>query len=132
MKDEKLSLRDVARATGISHTTISRIVQGGAYDIDTLLDICKWLEVSPSYVLDGFRSDEDNLDDRIASLLDMNPKLREVFEEAMDRYEEGEASAQAIEELLAYAAFRLGVEQVEGEADPSEEDIDLADKNPRG
>lgn len=79
-------------------------------------------------MLDGYQSDEDNLDNRIASLLDMNPKLREVFEEAMDRYEEGEASAQAIEELMAYAAFRLGIEQVENKADPTEEDIDLADK----
>ncbi len=128
MKEEKLSLRDVWRATGISHTTISRIVQGGAYDIDTLLKICEWLDVSPSYVLDGYKPRDENLEPRIAALLELNPNLREVFSEAMSRYEEGEVSAQAIEDLLAYAAFRLGVEQVEGEADPSEEDTDLAQK----
>ena len=128
MNKENLSLRNVGDATSISHTTISRIVQGGAVDIDTLLKICKWLDVSPSHVLDGYKTDEDNLEARIASLLDLNPNLREVFAEAMDRYEEGEVSADAIGELLAYAAFRLGYEQVDDKVDSSEEDIDLADK----
>lgn len=128
MNKDNLSLRNVADATGISHTTISRIVKGGDVDIDTLLTVCKWLEVSPSHVLDGYKTDEDNLEARIASLLDLNPNLREVFTEAMDRYEEGDVSAQAIEELLAYAAFRIGVEKMEDEVDPSEEDIDQAHK----
>ena len=112
MDNENLSLRKVGRATGISHTTISRILYGDAVDLDTLLLMSDWLDIPPSRVLDGYETDEGNLEARIGALLDLNPKLRDVFKEAMERYEADEVSAQAVEEILAYAAFRLGIEPV--------------------
>ena len=40
---ENMGVRDVARETGISSATISRIENGGAVDGDTLLKLLQWL-----------------------------------------------------------------------------------------
>jgi len=110
MKMDNLSLRDVARKTMTSHTTISRIVQGGSVDLATLKHVCDWLDVSAAYVIDGFWPDDKNLEAKVAVLLELNPKLRDVFSEAMSRYEKGEGSSQAIMDVLAYAAFRFEID----------------------
>ena len=117
MNKENLSLRKVGRATDISHTTISRILDGDAVDLDTLIAICKWLEIPPSRVLDGYKTDEGNLEARIGAILDLNPRLRIAFKHAMERCEADEVNAQVVEELLAYATFRLGVEREEDQSE---------------
>lgn len=37
-----LSLREAAKEMGISHSTLSRIENGGKPDVDTFFVICKW------------------------------------------------------------------------------------------
>ena len=117
MNKENLSLRKVGRATDISHTTISRILDGDAVDLDTLIAICKWLDIPPSRVLDGYKTDEGNLEARIGALLDLNSGLRDMFKETMEGYEADEVSAHVVEDLLAYATFRLGVEPEEDQSE---------------
>lgn len=53
-KDQKATLEDVFKATGVSVATLSRVERGGSKDIDagTLVSVCKWMGVSP----DEFRS----------------------------------------------------------------------------
>lgn len=45
-----LGLREVAKDIGgVSASTLSRIEQGNLPDIDTFLNICKWLDVTPDF-----------------------------------------------------------------------------------
>jgi transcriptional regulator with XRE-family HTH domain len=56
-KDQKATLEDVFKATGVSIATLSRVERGGSKDIDagTLVSICKWMGASPN----EFRSDAE-------------------------------------------------------------------------
>lgn len=47
----KQGLREVAKATGVSASTLSRIENGKEVDLTTLLAVCDWLERSPSEFL---------------------------------------------------------------------------------
>ena len=113
MRQRNLSLREAGKEIGVSHTTISRILQGQAADIDTLIDMCKWLGISPSEVLDSNVEGSRGLGSRIATILEANPKLALVFEEAIGRLEKGEISPQTIEDLVAYMSYRLGLDKKE-------------------
>lgn len=47
-------LREAAKQIGdVSPSTLSRVEQGNLPDIDTYLQICKWLEVSTDYFTEG-------------------------------------------------------------------------------
>jgi len=113
MRQRNLSLREAGKEIGVSHTTISRILQGQAADIDTLIDMCKWLGISPSEVLDSNVEGSRGLGSRIATILEANPKLALVFEEAIGRLEKGEITPQTIDDLIAYMSYRLGLDKKE-------------------
>ena len=113
MRQRNLSLREAGKEIGVSHTTISRILQGQAADIDTLIDMCKWLGISPSEVLDSNVEGSRGLGSRIATILEANPKLVLVFEEAIGRLEKGEITPQTIDDLIAYMSYRLGLDKKE-------------------
>jgi transcriptional regulator with XRE-family HTH domain len=113
MRQRNLSLRQAGKEIGVSHTTISRILQGQTADIDTLIAMCKWLGISPSDVLDSNVEGPSGLGARIATVLETNPKLAVVFEEAIGRLEEGEITPQTIEDLIAYMSYRLGLDKKE-------------------
>ncbi len=113
MRQLNLSLREAGKEIGVSHTTISRILQGQAADIDTLIDMCIWLGISPSDVLDSNVEGSRGLGSRIATILEANPKLALVFEEAIGRLEKDEISSQTIEDLVAYMSYRLGLDKKE-------------------
>ncbi|MBN2500248.1 MAG: helix-turn-helix transcriptional regulator [Anaerolineales bacterium] len=111
LKETGLSLRKAADKIGIAHTTLSRAIQGYTVDVDTLIAICNWLEVSPSSVLNAEGITEDALAAKIALVVQSYPQVKEIFETALDRLEAGEVDQQAINELVSFAAFRLGVER---------------------
>ncbi len=113
MRQRNLSLRKMADEIGVSHTTISRILKGEVADIGTLIKLCKWLEVSPSDILDSNVEGARGLGSRIATILEANPKLALVFEEAIGRLEKDEISSQTIEDLVAYMSYRLGLDKKE-------------------
>lgn len=46
------SVRAAARDIEIAHTTLFRVIDGQSYDLDTLVKVCAWLNVSPCEVLD--------------------------------------------------------------------------------
>ena len=105
-----ISEREAARQINVSPTTISRIRKGEALDIDTLIAVCAWLGVAPSAVLDAYLPEADGLAPKIAAVVEANPALSTVFEEAMDRLLRNEISMEAVEDLIRYAAYRLGLE----------------------
>ncbi len=106
MDGERLSYRDVAAETGVSHTTVGRVYNGHTVDIPTLYRLCKWLGVTPSYVL-GMEEETDDLGEKFAAIIGLHPELREVLKEAIERFEAGKISHEVVSELVAYIAFRL-------------------------
>jgi transcriptional regulator with XRE-family HTH domain len=60
-RQEGLSWRDVARATGVSPSVFTRIAQGRRPDVDTFLTLCTWVGVSPGNFRDGETSGSDTL-----------------------------------------------------------------------
>jgi len=119
MKEKDLSFRETAKQIGVSHTTIARILKGDQVDMKTLVAIANWLDISPSIFLGTKGAAESTLSEKIASVLKSEPKLKGVFEETIIRIERGEASSQLITEIVAYAKFRLDMEQMRGKGKKS-------------
>jgi transcriptional regulator with XRE-family HTH domain len=109
MKKEKLSLREAARESNVSHTTIARILEGHSVDIDTFLVICEWLGVSPSEVLDAQVPGELELSAKLASVIRTYPELAPVLQEAVEKVERQEASPELIKDLFAYITYRINL-----------------------
>ena len=105
-----LSIRKASRQIGMAHTTINRILGGESADIDTLVAICKWLEVQPSQLLDSHQEGSEGLGAKIAVVTEMYPQFKEAFANAMDRLERGEISSDVVADLIAYASYRLSME----------------------
>lgn len=114
-KKEKMNLseREVARRVGVSPITVSRILKGETPDIDTLKKFAQWLDVSPSHILNGDVGGHDALALNMAAVLQANKRLARVFGLAMDRLLSAEISSEDFEELVRYAAFRLGISPAE-------------------
>ena len=43
-------LRTIAKEIGVSASTLSRVEQKKLPDIDTFIELCKWLDISPEFV----------------------------------------------------------------------------------
>ena len=109
MGERGLSLRKAGREIGVAHTTLARIINGEPYDVATAEKIADWLGVPVSTLLDtgGASEGRDTLAAKIAAVLETQPRLARVFEEAMERVLNGEMSNEAFRDLAAYAAFKL-------------------------
>lgn len=112
MKEMDLSLRATAKQIGISHTTIARILKGDQVDMKTLVAIANWLDISPSNFLGTEGKAETTLSEKIAAVLESEPKLKDMFEDTIRRIERGEVSSQLISEIVAYAKFKVDMEQM--------------------
>ncbi|MCL4561890.1 MAG: helix-turn-helix transcriptional regulator [Chloroflexi bacterium] len=113
MKEEKLSLRKAGAQIGVAHTTIARILAGEAVDMPTMISVCNWLGVSPSNILGSEGLGNQAVASKLASILEKQPKLAEVFKEAMQRLDAGLIPEQVVSDLVAYAAYRMGLEEKE-------------------
>jgi transcriptional regulator with XRE-family HTH domain len=102
-----VSNRAAAQEIGVSHTTISRILKGESVDYDTIILIAKWLGVNASTLMDADSLSEDALANKISALLQTEPQLAEVFEEAADRLAKGQISPDTMRDLVAFASYRL-------------------------
>ena len=102
-----ISNRAAAQEIGVSHSTVFRIIQGESVDYDTIIQVAKWLGVKPSTLFDADSLTEDALASKISALLQTEPQLAEVFEEAADRLAKGQISPDTMRDLVAFAAYRL-------------------------
>jgi len=107
MNSEGLSGREVARQIGVSATTVARVLNGESVDVDTLLRLCKWMDVSPAAILDAQLPSRSGLSAKIAAVIQTNPALAEIFDAAMEKLGKGEVDISVIHDLAAYAAYRL-------------------------
>ena len=105
LRDQGLSSRKAAGQIGVSHSTILRILRGDPFDVPTLVAIANWLHVRPATLLDTLG--EDPLEAQVATLLERLPKLAGVLEKAATMIENGEASPAIMEDIVAYANFKL-------------------------
>ena len=113
LKERGKSVRAAAREIGVTHTTLMRVEEGGTVDLDTLIKICGWLGVQPASVLNAEGIGADTLAAQIAAVLETDPRLAKVFSEAMARILSGAMQPDTLRDLANYAAYRLGVTEVE-------------------
>ncbi|HMN10985.1 MAG TPA: helix-turn-helix domain-containing protein [Bellilinea sp.] len=108
-----ISIREASRQLGVSATTVSRAIDGESIDVDTLLSMCKWLDVPPSTVLNGLLQDGSarEVAATLTAVISSNPQLAEVFGEAVEHLLDGTISPQVLRDLVAYSSWRVGVER---------------------
>ena len=99
--EQKMSVRAAALAIGISHTTLHRVLDGGKYDLDTVVKVSEWMHVKPAELL-GI-----DLGDDVSLLLASIPGLSDILHEAAAKVNTGELDVSALADITAYARFRV-------------------------
>jgi plasmid maintenance system antidote protein VapI len=107
MEHEKLSLRNAAKVTGVSHTTLARILNGDAIDLDTVVQVSKWLGLKVSSVLNSFG--DDDIASSIAMIIQTEPKLGKVIIEAANNVRSGAITPDDLRDILAYLSYRINL-----------------------
>jgi transcriptional regulator with XRE-family HTH domain len=108
IKKRGLSVREAAKQIGVSHTTIFRVLAGTPIDVDTLVAIANWLNVRPSALLNSM-SEATPLPELITALVERNPKLEQVLRNATNAIKNGQADPAIIEDIVAYAFYKLNI-----------------------
>lgn len=112
-KERGLSVRQMADEIGVANTTIHRAMDGEQFpDVATFIKVANWLGVSPASLINAEVEElvPDTLAARISVVLQREPRLAEVFAEAMERVAEGNMEPDTFRDLAAYAAYRLNLE----------------------
>jgi transcriptional regulator with XRE-family HTH domain len=103
------STRDLGKLLGVSHTTIIRILKGGTIEIDTMKKVCDWLHISVGDAVSAAAGEgKTALASKVAILIEREPKLARVFEDAIGDFEGGKLSLEELDDIIAYASYRLG------------------------
>ena len=105
IRDDDLSIRQAGKQIGIAHTTVIRLMEGGNCDQTTLVKVATWLNVEPSTLLDS--EGKSDLANKIAVLLEQQPKLADLLGEVLDRVVRDEIKPEAFTEIISYITFRL-------------------------
>ena len=106
--EQGISKRAAGRETGTSYTTIDRVLIGEPIDVETLIKLCTWLDVAPSYIMDSFLPGDKTTNEKLAALIDRKPELKPIFDQVVKRILEGTLSDGALDEIVRYAAYRVG------------------------
>jgi transcriptional regulator with XRE-family HTH domain len=107
MEEKGIGPRKFALQCGVSHTTIYRLLNGEPADVDTLVKICNYLEISPASALNSSSVGKDALAAQIALVLEKEPKLQQLFEEISQKIVKGEISDDVLGDIVAYASYKL-------------------------
>jgi hypothetical protein len=102
---ERQLVSAAAREIGIAHTTLARAIQGDDIFLATAQKIADWMGVTPTSIIDAEGVGKDALAAQIAAVLETEPKLAEVFGDAMQRVLDGRMDLSTFKELAAYAAY---------------------------
>ena len=106
-RKDGLSNRAASREVGVSHSTISRALNGDQLDMATMEKFADFLGVSVSSLLDMEMSGADGLAAKIDVMVLQKPELAKVFEEAIDLILDDKMDPSVFEDLVAYASFRM-------------------------
>ena len=106
LRKRGIGLRKAALEIGVSHTTLVRITHGMPPEIDTIIKICNWANISPSSVIDALGGGENGLIATVATVLERNPTLAKMFVDMAGDYVKGTLSETDVKDILAYINFR--------------------------
>ena len=129
MRKEQLSARDAARQIGISHTTVNRVLDGDIPNVENLVSISNWLGVSVATALGVETGTQDDVAARVALLIEAEPRLKQLFGAFVKDYRDGRLSSEDIEDIFAYAAYRI---QRKGNTDEQRTTENALPKGDRG
>jgi transcriptional regulator with XRE-family HTH domain len=108
MRLEGIGTRETGRRIGVAHVTVARLLNGEDLDLEPLRKFCAWVGVSISSALEEKGVGQDALLAKIAMLVEREPQLRALFEQAIDDLSAGKLQLGAVEEIIGYAAYKLG------------------------
>ena len=112
-KQEGISTRKLGRRIGVAHTTVARIMDGQAVDLDTIEKVADYLQVNVVDLLNvGSKVETEALGAQVALLCQMEPRLVKVFREAMYGVNKDMIPPEALRDIIRYAAFRINMETV--------------------
>ncbi len=110
LKDEmdarKLSSRKVAQEIGMSHVTVTRILNGENMDVPTMQTVCNWLGVNLSDVLEQ-KSGPAEMARQLVLLINREPKLAATFQVALEEINKGALDPEDMRDIIEYAEFKL-------------------------
>lgn len=111
MDEEKLSLRNAAKRIGVSHTTVSRLLEGVQPDLNTVTKFCDWCKVSPTQVLDvsynATISEEENILKQLSIIITSDPRLKRIFSTLLGLDGTTRIPDRTIIEILDFIAFKV-------------------------
>jgi transcriptional regulator with XRE-family HTH domain len=107
LDEKRLSYRAAANEIGVSHSTVGRVVRGEPADMPTIEKIAAWLNVPPSTLVDIEEEGDAGLAKRIESFVAQYPELARVFDEAIQRVEDGSMEPVVLRELIMYVSYRI-------------------------
>ena len=107
MRKGRLSARDAARQIGVSHTTVNRVLDGDIPNVENLVSISNWLGVSVATALGVETGTQDDVAARVALLIEAEPRLKQLFGAFVKDYRDGRLSSEDIEDIFAYATYRM-------------------------
>ena len=108
LEKKHLSVRAASREMNVTHTTLHRVLRNEPVDLDTVVILCRWLNVRPSTMLDiEAKDDTVSVSSTIAALIEQDPRLASVFTEMADDLRRGAISTDDVNDVLSYAAYRL-------------------------
>jgi transcriptional regulator with XRE-family HTH domain len=107
IRESGISERQAGREIGIAHTTVGRLLNGDQCDYPTMKKISVWLNVTISTLLDG--DSGTSLASKIALLVEIEPALAKVLNEAMDKVLREEVKPEILQDLISYMSYRLNI-----------------------
>jgi DNA-binding Xre family transcriptional regulator len=108
LRDRRLSGREAATQIGITHTTMRRLLDGGKVELDTLVKVSEWTGISiTSLVNIVFPEDSKSVIGDISALVEAEPRLRQVFEQAKQDLDNEIITVDDLRDITAYAAYKL-------------------------
>ncbi len=107
LANEGLSSRAAAKQIGVSHTTLLRALRGEPLDLSTVMSFAAWLGVELGDLVNNLDISSSSIGSEIAVALRGVPKLERAFADAMKMVRSGKVSPHVIEDIAAYASYRI-------------------------
>jgi DNA-binding Xre family transcriptional regulator len=105
---EGITIGEVAIKVGLSRATYYRFLKGDNLDMDTVIRLCKWLEVSPATILNIEAPDNEVATlSTIAAIVNLDPRIAALFVGLANDFREGKVNINVAQDILAYSAFKL-------------------------
>ena len=98
------SNREIARAAGVAHTTISRVLEGRSVNLKTLQKISEWLEADPAMVMED---SGDDLTETIAAIIASDRRLESALTDAARKLKDGAITEETMREIIAYITWAI-------------------------